>query len=43
MFGAVREGAAAGKDLRTVYRETYARLKPEFGDWVIFDHCLPST
>ncbi|MEP6944180.1 MAG: MBL fold metallo-hydrolase [Betaproteobacteria bacterium] len=41
MFGSVREGAAAGKDLRTVYRETYARLKPQFGEWVIFDHCLP--
>jgi len=41
MFGAVREGARAGKDLRTVYRETYDRLKPKFGHWVIFDHCLP--
>jgi glyoxylase-like metal-dependent hydrolase (beta-lactamase superfamily II) len=41
MFGAVKQGAAAGKDLRTVYRETYAALKPKFGDWVIFDHCLP--
>jgi glyoxylase-like metal-dependent hydrolase (beta-lactamase superfamily II) len=41
MFESVRRGAAAGKDLRTVYRETYAALKPRFGDWVIFDHCLP--
>jgi glyoxylase-like metal-dependent hydrolase (beta-lactamase superfamily II) len=41
MFGAVRRGAAAGKDLRAVYRETYAALKPKFGHWVIFDHCLP--
>jgi glyoxylase-like metal-dependent hydrolase (beta-lactamase superfamily II) len=41
MFGAVKAGAAAGKDLRTVYRETYAALKPQFGHWVIFDHCLP--
>jgi len=41
MFGAVRDGARAGKDLRTVYRETYDRLKPKFGHWVIFDHCLP--
>ena len=41
MFDAVKRGAAAGKDLRTVYRETYAALKPRFGDWVIFDHCLP--
>jgi glyoxylase-like metal-dependent hydrolase (beta-lactamase superfamily II) len=41
MFAAVRDGARAGKDLRTVYRETYERLKPKFGHWVIFDHCLP--
>jgi glyoxylase-like metal-dependent hydrolase (beta-lactamase superfamily II) len=41
MFESVKRGAAAGKDLRTVYRETYAQLKPRFGDWVIFDHCLP--
>jgi glyoxylase-like metal-dependent hydrolase (beta-lactamase superfamily II) len=41
MFAAVRDGARAGKDLRTVYRETYDRLKPKFGHWVIFDHCLP--
>jgi glyoxylase-like metal-dependent hydrolase (beta-lactamase superfamily II) len=41
MFAAVKRGAAAGKDLRAVYHETYAALKPKFGDWVIFDHCLP--
>jgi len=41
MFGAVKRGAQAGKDLRSVYRETYALLKPKFGHWVIFDHCLP--
>jgi glyoxylase-like metal-dependent hydrolase (beta-lactamase superfamily II) len=41
MFESVQRGAAAGKDLRTVYRETYAELKPKFGHWVIFDHCLP--
>ncbi|HEX7272059.1 MAG TPA: MBL fold metallo-hydrolase [Casimicrobiaceae bacterium] len=41
MFAAVKRGAAAGKDLRTVYRETYDVLKPKFGEWVIFDHCLP--
>ncbi len=41
MFNAVQKGADAGKDLRTVYRETYDALKPKFGHWVIFDHCLP--
>src|ERR1700757_460387 len=29
MFAAVKRGAAAGKDLRAVYHETYAALKPK--------------
>ena len=41
MFAAVKKGVAAGKDLRSVYKETYAALHPKFGHWVIFDHCLP--
>jgi glyoxylase-like metal-dependent hydrolase (beta-lactamase superfamily II) len=41
MYEHVRRGARDGKDLRTVYRETYEALKPRFGHWVIFDHCLP--
>jgi glyoxylase-like metal-dependent hydrolase (beta-lactamase superfamily II) len=41
MFESVKAGVAAGKDLRTIYRDTYAQLKPRFGHWVIFDHCLP--
>jgi glyoxylase-like metal-dependent hydrolase (beta-lactamase superfamily II) len=41
MFESVKRGAAAGLSLRTVYKQTYAELKPQFGHWVIFDHCLP--
>lgn len=41
MFESVRAGARAGKPLKTVYRETYDKLKPTFGNWVIFDHCMP--
>jgi glyoxylase-like metal-dependent hydrolase (beta-lactamase superfamily II) len=41
MFSAVREAAKAGKQLKQVYQETSAALRPRFGDWVIFDHCLP--
>ena len=41
MYDRVRKAAHEGKDLRTVYRETYDALKPRFGHWVIFDHCLP--
>ena len=38
---AVQAGVAAGKDLNAVYRDTYAVLKPKYGQWVIFDHCMP--
>ncbi len=41
MFESVKKGRAAGDDLNKIYRDTYATLKPQFGDWVIFDHCLP--
>jgi glyoxylase-like metal-dependent hydrolase (beta-lactamase superfamily II) len=37
----VEEGVAAGKDLNAVYKDTFARLKPKYGHWVIFDHCMP--
>jgi glyoxylase-like metal-dependent hydrolase (beta-lactamase superfamily II) len=41
LFAIVKTGVGDGKDLRNVYRETYDRLKPKYGSWVIFDHCLP--
>jgi glyoxylase-like metal-dependent hydrolase (beta-lactamase superfamily II) len=41
VYACVQEGVAAGKDLKTVYRETYERLQPKYGHWVIFDHCMP--
>ena len=37
----VEAGVAAGKDLNAVYKETFAKLKPKYGHWVIFDHCMP--
>ena len=41
LYASVKAGASAGKDLKTVYRETYDKLHPQYGDWVIFDHCMP--
>ena len=41
LYASVKAGAAAGKDLNAVYRETCAALKPKYGQWVIFDHCMP--
>ena len=41
LFASVRAGVAAGHDLKRIYKDTYAVLKPTYGHWVIFDHCLP--
>jgi len=41
LYASVSEGAKAGKDLKAVYRHTFDRLKPKYGHWVIFDHCMP--
>jgi len=37
----VQAGVAAGRDLNAVYKATVAALKPKYGHWVIFDHCMP--
>ena len=37
----VQTGVAAGKDLNAVYKETIEKLRPKYGHWVIFDHCMP--
>jgi glyoxylase-like metal-dependent hydrolase (beta-lactamase superfamily II) len=41
LYHGVRDARAAGRDLKQAYDETCARLRPEFGHWVIFEHCLP--
>lgn len=41
LYDQVNQGVAAGKDLKTVYKETYAAMHPRYGHWVIFDHCMP--
>jgi glyoxylase-like metal-dependent hydrolase (beta-lactamase superfamily II) len=41
LFSTVKSGAQSGKELGAVYKEVYERLKPRYGQWVIFDHCMP--
>ena len=41
VYASVQAGARAGKDLKSVYRETMDKLRPKYGQWVIFDHCMP--
>ena len=37
----VKAGADASRDLRKVYEETFTKLQPKYGEWVIFNHCMP--
>lgn len=41
LFEAVRRNVAAGRSLRETFERVHASLKPSYGDWVIFEHCLP--
>ncbi len=41
VWASVKVGADAGRDLRKVYEETFAKLQPKYGEWVIFNHCMP--
>ena len=41
LYAQVQAGAKAGKDLKHVYADTMNHLRPKYGQWVIFDHCMP--
>jgi glyoxylase-like metal-dependent hydrolase (beta-lactamase superfamily II) len=41
LFTRVREGVAKGWDLKAVYDDTMGSLRPKYGSWVIFEHCMP--
>ncbi|MEJ2801698.1 glyoxylase-like metal-dependent hydrolase (beta-lactamase superfamily II) [Comamonas sp. BIGb0124] len=41
VYASVERGVGAGHDLNRVYRDTIEALRPKYGQWVIFDHCMP--
>jgi len=41
LYASVKAGAATGKNLNAIYKDTHAALKPKYGQWVIYDHCMP--
>jgi len=41
VYGSVLSGVADGKSLGVIYRETLDALRPRYGHWAIFDHCMP--
>jgi glyoxylase-like metal-dependent hydrolase (beta-lactamase superfamily II) len=41
VYASVKASAAAGKDLKAAYADAMAAVRPTYGHWVIFDHCMP--
>ena len=41
LLEAAKAAVAKGLNLTDAYREIYAEMKPIFGDYVIFEHCMP--
>jgi glyoxylase-like metal-dependent hydrolase (beta-lactamase superfamily II) len=41
LFARVRQGVAKGWALAEVYRDTMDHMRPTYGAWVIFEHCMP--
>ena len=41
LLASAKEGVAGGRDLKKVYQDTCRKLEPQFGQWVIFAHCMP--
>ncbi len=41
LLESAKKGVAAGHDLRRVYDETYGAMAQRYGNWVIFEHCMP--
>jgi len=41
LFASVQAGVAKGHDLRQVYSDTQALLRPQYGQQFIYEHCMP--
>jgi len=41
MFASVRKGVAQGHDLKRVFADTDATLRPRYGQQFIYEHCMP--
>ena len=41
LFAEVKKRADAGGDLKAAYDSALTAMRPRYGNWVIFDHCMP--
>lgn len=41
LFECAKEAQAKGQDLKQMFDATKATMDPKYGDWVIYEHCMP--
>ncbi len=41
LFAIVKKAAVGGAEIGAVYAEAMAAMRPKYGSWVIFEHCMP--
>jgi glyoxylase-like metal-dependent hydrolase (beta-lactamase superfamily II) len=41
LLDAAKQGVAEGHDLNRVFKDSHAAMTPKYGDWVIYEHCMP--
>jgi glyoxylase-like metal-dependent hydrolase (beta-lactamase superfamily II) len=41
LFAIVKQAAAGNTPLKQVYDQAMAAMRPKYGHWVIFEHCMP--
>jgi glyoxylase-like metal-dependent hydrolase (beta-lactamase superfamily II) len=41
LYANVEKGVKDKKSLKEIYDATYAELEGKYGEWVIFEHCMP--
>jgi glyoxylase-like metal-dependent hydrolase (beta-lactamase superfamily II) len=41
LFDIAKKGVAAGHSLKQVYDAAMSAMRPKYGHWVIFEHCMP--
>ena len=41
LYGSAEEGVKRGLSLKDTYSLAHERMRPKYGHWVIYDHCMP--
>lgn len=41
LLACARQARAEGQDLKQMFRAARALMDPKYGDWVIYEHCMP--